>query len=323
MSPSNRVLAIFVGVTVIFGVYYLIANLFCTSDAYIESILIFAAINIILSLSFYLPSSAGLLSLAQAGFMGVGAYTSATVTTLWKFKYALGPIDLTFLIALLAGGVLATIVGVITAFPALRIRGIYLLLMTLAISEIIRVFFLNFEYTGGASGLGGIPPLTTVWNIYVVLAIIVFFFIRVTKSRVGRAFEAMKADEDAAEVMGVGLTRHKIMAFGTGAFIAGIGGGLYAHYALYIDSTNFGVFRSIEILIFTLLGGYDIYVGPIYGGFFLTFMPEWLRIIQDWRIIIFGSLLILMMIVRPSGLLSKEMITVRYWRAAVSKSAEG
>ncbi|MBI3091060.1 MAG: branched-chain amino acid ABC transporter permease [Candidatus Tectomicrobia bacterium] len=318
MSTSMRMLSLFIAVTVVFGAYYLIANLFFRTDAYIESILIFAAINIIVSLSFYLPFSAGLLSLAQAGFMGVGAYMSASITTLWKFHFTVGPLDLTFFIALLAGGILAAIVGVLTAFPALRIRGVYLLLMTLAISEIIRVFFLNFEYTGGASGLGGIPPLTTIWNVYVALVLVVLFFVRVTKSRMGRAFESMKEDQDAAEVMGVDLTRHKVVAFAIGAFLAGISGGLYAHYALYIDSTNFGVFRSIEILIFTLLGGYEIYAGPIYGGFYLTFLPEWLRIIQDWRIIIFGGLLIVMMILRPAGLISKEMMSLRYWRSTLA-----
>lgn len=278
-------------------------------DAYTESILIFAGINIIMALSFYLPFSAGLLSLAQAGFMGIGAYTSAVLTT--KFGVSFWP-------ALLAGSVLATLLGILVGFPALRIKGIYLLLMTLGFSEIVRVFFLNFQYTGGASGLGGILPYTNLKNIYLVVALLGLFFHRLTNSRIGRAFEAVKEDEGAAEVMGVNLTHAKLLAFGTGAFIAGMGGSFYAHYALYIDSTNFGVLRSIEILIYVLVGGMETFWGSLFGGFILTFLPEWLRVIQEYRIIIYGGLLILMMIVRPKGILVKEMTRMHYWAAFVA-----
>lgn len=275
---------------------------------YTESILIFAGINIIMALSFYLPFSAGMLSLAQAGFMGIGAYTSAVLTT--RFGVPFWP-------ALLAGSILATLLSILVGFPALRIKGVYLLLMTLGFSEIVRVFFLNFEYTGAASGLGGIPDHTKLKNLYPVIIVLAIFFHRLTNSRVGRAFEAIKEDEGAAEVMGVNLTRMKLLAFGTGAFIAGLGGAFYAHYALYIDSTMFGVLRSIDILIFALFGGMETFWGSFFGGFLLTFLPEWLRVIQEYRIIIYGGLLILLMIIRPKGILAKEMIRANYWVSCV------
>ncbi|MFQ5829474.1 MAG: branched-chain amino acid ABC transporter permease [Candidatus Methylomirabilia bacterium] len=270
--------------------------------AYWESVLIFTGINIILALGCFFPFSAGLPSLGQAGYMAVGAYTSAVLTV-----HAGAP----FWPAVLAGGTMAGGMGFLTGFPALRVRGLYLVIMTWGFAEMIRVFFLNFEPTGGARGLGEIAPETTVGGVYGVVAVLVVFCSRLSRSRKGRAWEAIRGDEAAAETLGISLTREKLAAFSLGAFVTGIGGGLYAHYALYIESDTFNFFRSAEILFFCVLGGGKVFWGPVVGAALLTVLPEFFRILQDWRLVFYGSTLILMMVFRPDGLIPRTLSGLR------------
>jgi branched-chain amino acid transport system permease protein len=263
---------------------------------YGESVAIFLGINVVLALSLSLPVSTGLLSLGQGGFMAIGAYASAVGTT-WY--------GLPFPVALGAGGVAAGLAGLAVGFPALRIRGVYLLILTMGFGEIVRIVFLNFEPTGAASGFGGIPPLTTPGIVAVVVALILVAFLQLRGSRIGRALEAVREDELAASVMGVDLTRVKLAAFGLGAFVAGVGGGLYAHHALFIDSAQFGFHRSAEIFITVLFGGMGSHWGAVAGAVAVTLLPEVLRVIQGWRMTFFGTLLVLMMIWRPWGLIGR------------------
>ena len=277
---------------------------------YVDTILIFGGINAMMALGLYLPLSAGQLSLAQGGFMAIGAYTSAVLTV--KFSVPFG-------FALLAGAACASIVGIAVGFPALRIRGIYLLLMTLGFNEIIRVFFLNFKYTGGVGGFGGILPLTNIYNLYGVLILLIIFFYRFQNSHLGRILRTIGQDQDAAESRGIPLTRMKTLAFGGGAFIAGLAGGFYAHFVMFIESENFGFFTSLEALIFVLLGGSRIYVGPILGAYTVTVIPEIFRFVQTFRYEIFGSILVIMMIIRPKGILDEEIIRVSWWKRRFSR----
>jgi branched-chain amino acid transport system permease protein len=265
-------------------------------DPYVESILIFTGINIVLALSLYLPVSAGQLSLGQGGFMAIGAYTAAYLTTELQWP---------FVVALLGGGLTAGFVGLVVGLPSLRIKGIYLVIMTLGFGEIVGVFFLNFEPTGAASGLGGIPAYTTLPVVAVVVLLTLFLCFQIRNSRIGRAIEAVREDELAAEVIGINLTYVKVAVFGLGAAIAGIGGGLYAHYATFIDPAQFGFQRSAEIFIMVVLGGMGNFVGAALGAIVVTILPELLRLgdAQEWRMTVFGALLIVIMIVRPWGLL--------------------
>jgi branched-chain amino acid transport system permease protein len=265
-------------------------------DQYTESVLIFLGINTVLALSLALPVSAGLLSLGQGGFMAIGAYASAVLTTWYgvPFPAALG-----------AAALLAGVSGVAVGFPALRIRGDYLLILTMGFGEIVRVFFLNFEPTGAAAGLGGIPQATTPLAVGIAVLVLLAFFIQLRGSRVGRAIEALREDELAAEVMGIDLTRLKLAVFGIGALIAGVGGALYAHYALFIDSAQFGFHRSAEIFIIVLFGGMGSFWGAVAGAVVVTLVPEVLRVIQEWRMTFFGTLLVAMMIWRPWGLIGR------------------
>ncbi len=270
---------------------------------YMESILIFGGINILLALSWYVPHCAGLISMGQGGFMAIGAYVSAYLSLN----------GIPFYLSLSIGAITSCVISVIVGLPALRIKGSYLILLTIGFGEIVRVFFLNFEPTGSAKGLGGMFPYTTLLNVYLTVAIVIFFFTLINNSHYGRAMEAVWEDEDAAETLGVNLTTTKLLAFSIGGFIAGLGGGFYAHYALYITSDNFGILRSVEILIYPLVGGMSSLWGGVLGALLLTSLTEALRVARDFRMEIFGSIIVITMIFRPLGLLGKYTIS---WKSA-------
>jgi branched-chain amino acid transport system permease protein len=264
-------------------------------DTYWESVLIFLGINSVLALSLSLPMSAGQLSLGHGGFMAIGAYVTVIVTTWLGWPLLAG---------LAAGGLAAALAGAAVGFPALRIKGVYLIILTMGFGEIVRIFFLNFEPTGAASGIGGIKHLTTLPLVTGVAALMLLCLVRFRGARIGRALRAVQEDELAAEAMGVNLTRVKVAAFALGALGGGIGGGLYAHQALFIDPAQFGFFRSAEIFLIVVLGGVGSYWGPLVGAAVVTLLPELLRFVQEWRMTVFGALLVLCAIIRPAGLLS-------------------
>ena len=267
---------------------------------YLISVITIAGINIIMALSFYLPFMTGQISLGQAGFMSVGAYASAVCTVKFGIPYV--P-------AVLIGGMCSGIVGFVLGLPALRIKGIYLLLLTLGFGEIVRVIFINIDYIGAAAGFPGIPYQEhTLLYAYGLIVILIIFFHRLRKSRMGRACQAVGSDEDAAEVLGVNITAVKLTAFSSGAFIAGVGGGIFAHYQEYIEPLMFDVMHAVELIVFTIFGGIQIFWGPIFGAFVLTLIPEFLRVIQEWRMELYGALLIIMMIVRPQGIISLDSV---------------
>ena len=263
--------------------------------SYYESVAISLAINTLLALSLYIPMAAGQISLGHAGFMAVGAYVAVILAT---------KMGVAFWLALLAGGGAAALTGLAIGFPALRIRGIYLIILTMGFGEIVRIFFLNFEPTGGPSGISGIKPLTTLWGLVLAVALCVLVAVQIRRSRLGRAMLAVHEDEGAAEAMGINLMRTKLTALATGAFIAGIAGGFYAHYALYIEPAQFGFLRSAEIFLFVVLGGSATVFGPLAGAAFVTLLPEMLRFIQEWRMTFFGVLLVAVAIWRPDGLIA-------------------
>jgi branched-chain amino acid transport system permease protein len=267
---------------------------------YLFSVATVAGIYIIMALSFYLPFMTGQISLGQAGFMAVGAYASAVCTVKFGIPY---------IPSVLIGGVVAGIVGFVLGVPALRIKGIYLLLLTLGFGEIVRVIFINLNYVGAAAGFPNIPyQQHTLLYAYGTVLILIIFFHRLRKSRLGRAFQAIGNDEGAAEIIGINITAAKLTAFSVGAFIAGIGGGIFAHYQEYIEPLMFGVMQGVEFIVFTIFGGIQIFWGPIFGAFVLTFLPEFFRVIQNWRMELYGVLLIVMMIIRPRGVIGLDTI---------------
>jgi branched-chain amino acid transport system permease protein len=263
-------------------------------EGYWASVAIFFGINVLMAFSLYVPMTAGLISLGQGGFMAIGAYASAVLTKNGA----------PFVLATAAGGLVAALSGIVVGIPAIRIRGIYLIILTLGFGEIVRVFFLNFSYTGGVNGIGGIEPYTNLAWVAAACVVTGLVAWRLRYARIGRAMIAVQADEVAAQAMGVNIVRVKLMAFALGAFIAGVAGVFYAHYTLFIESAQFGFLRSADAFLFVVLGGIANPLGPVAGAGVATLTPEIFRFLQDWRMTFFGALLIAAALWRPDGLVS-------------------
>ena len=159
-----------------------------------------------------------------------------------------------------------------------------------------------------SAGFGGIPPATTIWHVLGLLVVLAYFFTRLAGSRMGRAFAALRDDEAAAEAMGVNSTYVKLAAFAAGGVIAGLGGALYAHYTLFIDPEAFGVGRSLFVMLYAVFGGLASFWGAVAGATILSILPELLRWVKDWREILYGLLVLVMMLVRPQGLLDAALL---------------
>jgi len=272
-----------------------------------EADLITIGINMIMGLSMFLPMTVGQLSFGQAGFMSIGAHIAVVLTL-----YA----GVSFPIALLVAGLGSSLAGFLVGVPVLRLRGLLLALVTFAFAQVVEVFFLNFKPTGAAEGIRGIFPYTNVWYVFGFLVLLVLFLARLRRSRMGRAFDAVKLDETAAEAMGIDVTRAKLTAFAAGAFVAGVGGGLYAHHAVFIQYDNFDFKRSVDIAMYMVLGGMDVLSGPLLGAFIITYLSTALQFLADWRWEVWGSIVILVMIFRPQGILGRDTLSIRRWRRA-------
>ena len=266
---------------------------------YLEDVLVQLGINVILALSLYFPLSAGQLSLGQGGFMAIGAYLASWLTATLGW-----PWPLAFATAAAAAGLVGALVGL----PALRVRGIYLVLLTMAFGEIVRVFFLNFTPTGAAQGFRGMPFVTSLPLVAVLAVLIAILAARTAASRMGRAFAAINRDELAAEVMGIDVTRAKLASFTVGAVVAGLAGALWAHYVQFIEPEEFGFARSVMPFTFVVVGGLQTFWGSLVGAAVLTLLPEWLRFLKEWRLALYGVAMLAVMIVRPQGLVDHRLV---------------
>jgi branched-chain amino acid transport system permease protein len=269
-------------------------------DPYYLEVLINIGINVILAVSLNLVNGyTGQFSLGHAGFMSVGAYTAAAIT---MFAAPRLPPPLIFLLALLAGGAAAAIAGFLVGMPSLRLRGDYLAIVTLGFGEIIRVIFQNIDALGGALGLNGIPPYTNIFWVGAWVTLTIFVVVCLVHSTFGRGFLAVHDDEIAAAAVGLNPTKYKIVAFVVGAFFAGVAGGLYGSDKLTISPAGFDFTKSIEIVVMVILGGMGNTLGVIAAAVVLTLLPEVLRPVADYRMILYSLILIILMIVRPEGL---------------------
>jgi branched-chain amino acid transport system permease protein len=266
---------------------------------YAEDVLIQLGINVILALSLYFPLCAGQLSLGQSGFMAIGAYLASWLTAAHGWPWP---------VAFAAATLVAGLVGGLVGLPALRVSGIYLVLMTLAFGEIVRVFFLNFAPTGAAQGFRGMPFVTTLPLVTALAVLVAWLAARTARSRMGRAFGAINRDELAAAVVGVDVTRAKLLSFTVGAAIAGLAGALWAHYVQFIEPEEFGFARSVTPFTFIVVGGLDSYWGAVVGAALLTLLPEWLRFLKEWRLVFYGVAMIAVMIARPQGLVDRRLL---------------
>jgi branched-chain amino acid transport system permease protein len=275
-------------------------------------IITLAGINIILAVSLNLINGfTGQFSIGHAGFMAIGAYGSAwlAVTFGAGFRAALaflpseGVEALLVLVCLVFGGFLAAIGGLVVGVPSLRLRGDYLAIVTLGFGEIIRVFILNIETIGGARGYTGIPNLAGFGWVYFVAALTVIFVYNIVHSSFGRTLLAVREDEIAAEAMGVNTTRAKVISFVLSSSLAGVAGGLFAFYSMFLHTNSFTFIKSIEFVIMIVIGGMGSILGSVVGAVLYIVLTEGLRVAAEFRMVTFSLLLILIMIFRPQGLL--------------------
>jgi branched-chain amino acid transport system permease protein len=260
-----------------------------------EQLLLFIAINALLALSIYVTLAAGLLSLANAAFMGIGAYASALLALdlHWPFPAAL-----------LAGCLLAGATGFLLGLPVLRLRGVFLAIATLGFGEVVRIAALNWDATGGPLGINAIPADTRLWQVVLALIAAGWFFARLGHSRAGHALLAIREDESAARTMGINTLYYKNFAFVVGALLAGLAGGFSAHQTHSIEPSNFAFGLAVTILIYALVGGTGAFWGPMLGSTVLTVLPEALRFLRDVRGIFDGLVLLAIILFLPNGLMS-------------------
>ncbi len=292
-----------IGILVLFiGLYGLFqSNVLGTRTSYIKGIFTTACYTIILVTSLnLLVGFMGEFSLGHAGFMSVGAYASAILTNS-LYDYGM-PKLLLFIIALLVGGAAAACMGVLVGIPALRLRGDYLAIVTVAFAEIIRVAFCNFAVTGSGRTMSGIAKLSDFYWCYWAMVICVAVMYMYTRSRFGRTVIAIREDYIAASASGINVTYYKVLNFTISAFFAGIGGAMYAHYMTAMIPTNFNFMYSAEMLTEVIIGGTGSLTGSIIGAAFLSALPEAMRQFSIYRILAYSVVLVLVMIFKPGGI---------------------
>jgi branched-chain amino acid transport system permease protein len=271
-------------------------------NPYVLFILYDIGINVILAVSLNLINGyTGQFSLGHAGFMAVGAYTAAVITNQFGTLNSYASSGL-FMGALLAGGLLAAVAGLLVGLPTLRLKGDYLAIVTLGFGEIIRVVFQNLDRVGGARGLSVMHGYTDLFWTFGLVAVTVYIVTSLVNSTYGRGFIAVRDDEVAAEAMGINTTKYKVTAFVVGAFFAGIAGGLYAHSKQFITPGGFNFMESIAIVVMVVLGGMGNTPGVILAAILLTILPEILRPVAEYRMVLYSLLLIVLMLTRPQGL---------------------
>jgi branched-chain amino acid transport system permease protein len=280
----------------------------------VSIVLISIAVNVILAVSLNVVNGfAGQFSIGHAAFMAVGAYTAALVTTgLRNVQVAGLPVALSdglvFALALGAGMALAALAGLLVGIPSLRLRGDYLAIVTLGFGEIIRVIIENTRVLGQATGISSLPPYTNViWAGMGVVATVVMAR-RLLLSTQGRALLAIREDEVAAEAMGVDTVGWKVRAFVISAAFAGLAGGLLVHKILLVTPRMFTFVKSMEVVVMVVLGGMGSITGSIVAATVLTVALEWLRGLDQYRMVIYSMLLIVLMLTRPGGLFGTREI---------------
>jgi branched-chain amino acid transport system permease protein len=253
--------------------------------------------------------------------MAIGGYTSAFFTYYFgrNLVQNLSSIllfpwlakSVIFVFALILGGGLAAVAGLIVGIPSLRLKGDYLAIATLGFGEIIRVLILNIDAVGGARGFADIPGYTNLFWVLFFMLLTVVVIRNLINSTHGRAFLSVREDEVAAEAMGINTTYYKVYAFVIGAFFAGIAGGLFGHYLMYLHTNSFTFMRSIEIIIMVVLGGMGSITGSILAAIILTILPEFLRVVKDYRMVIYSLILIILMLTRPQGIFGLREFSIQ------------
>ena len=267
-------------------------------------------INAILAIAIFVTFYSGQLTLANAGFMAIGAYTTVIMSL-----YLPTPLPLNMLV----GALLAGLVSVLVGLPVLRLRGVFLAIATIGFVEALRLgVILNLPITGEGQGLHNptADPLGGIVPILISLPILAYLVWRLTKSRLGQAWSAIREDELAASSNGINVPLYKMIAFIISAVLAGYAGALETHINFFVDPTEYGIGRTIQILTFAVVGGTTNVFGPIVGAVFLTSLPEIVRQFAAYRDVVNGVILILVIIFRPQGIVGRgglAIIRPRWW----------
>jgi branched-chain amino acid transport system permease protein len=291
-------------------------------DLYLQLILIYVGINIILTVSLNLINGyMGEFSVGHAGFMAVGAYIASLLTV---HAFPAGAQNLLFPLAILAGGLGAALVGFLVAIPSFKTRGDYLAIVTLAFCMIVKSVLENIDAVGGPRGLLGMEKLTTLPWVFFWTALCVWVIRNLVYSNFGRGVLSIREDEIASDLMSVNTRQVKIIAFVVSSFFAGIAGGLFAHALQFVNPRMFDILKSTDILIMVYLGGIASISGSILGAVIYTILLEILRPMGIWRMVFMPLMLVLLMIYRPRGIMGmkearlftplRDLITEKLWR---------
>lgn len=301
-------ISILLALVVFFTIQFLI--ILGAINPFYQNMIFTIAIHIILATSLHLIIGiTGQFSIGHAGFLAVGAYASAVVTM---------KMGLPFPFAILASGIVAALSGLVIGIPTLRLKGDYLAIATLGFGEIVRIVLLNIDYVGGASGMQVSHLASWPWIFFTALITIVVIR-NFTDSTYGRACISVREDEIAADAMGINTTYYKVTAFMIGAFFAGVAGSLYAHNFYIIQPSNFGFLKSIEILIYVVLGGLGSLSGSVIAAILLTIISTFLQNYPETRMVIYSLVLIIMMIYRPQGLMGTRELTSIFKKRSVAE----
>lgn len=276
---------------------------------YYYSVLIILGINVILSVSLALLNGfTGLFTMGHAGFMAIGAYTSASVVT---FLLPQAPFVIQLFVGSLCAGLFAAVIGLMIGSSCLRLAGDYLGMVTLGFGEIIRIILLNIDAVGGARGMTDIPVYMNLGSVFLLTILTILVIKRIRDGRLGRAMLAIKENEMAANMMGINPLNIKLRAFVISSFMAGVAGSFFAHSEGYLSTQTFTFVKSFEVIAMNVVGGLGSITGAIMGAGILTILPEGLRVVQDvtgidLRMIIYALTIILIMILRPQGIMGNK-----------------
>jgi branched-chain amino acid transport system permease protein len=267
----------------------------------IEDHLFFTGLNILLAWSVYVILLSGTMSFGNGAFMAVGAYAAGVCTV--KLGWTFEP-------AIIGAAIFCFVFGLAVGFPALRTRGLYLIMVTIGLAFCLRVAIENTPYFGGVRGLRGLVG-TSPWHVAVVLALVGVVLWIVSRSPLQRVLDAVREDEDVAGALGINVLHVQLVAFASGAALAGVAGALYGHYMLFVAPDHFGILISIFVVLYVILGGVNNMWGPALGAAIMTLVPEFVRFVAEWRTALFSLVIVVLLLVRPEGLLAFRTITIR------------
>lgn len=271
----------------------------------IEDHLFFTGLNILLAWSVYIILLSGVMSFGNGAFMTAGAYIAGICTVKLGYPFEVG---------LAAATIVCFLFGLAVGFPALRTRGIYLIMVTIGLAFCVRVAAENIPYIGGVRGLRGMFG-TTLYHVFIIVAITGAVLWLVSRSALQRVLDAVREDELVAGALGINVVYVRLIAFGAGAALAGLAGGLYGHYMVFVAPDHFSILISIFVVLYVILGGTNNMWGPVLGAALMTLVPEYIRVLAEWRTAFFSLVLILLLLVRPEGLLAFRTVTARAGRA--------